>query len=65
MTPSVEQFLGNEIPCYGLLKPEDVQQPLTDLLNEAEEQLTVISRSSEPAQWETVIEPLTSATERL
>ncbi|MGA0005244.1 MAG: oligopeptidase A, partial [Burkholderiaceae bacterium] len=65
MTSSVEQFLSSDIPQYGLLKPEEVQEPLENLLGEAEEQLRNIASSREAAQWETVIEPLTNATERL
>jgi len=65
MTSSVEQFLSSDIPQYGLLKPEEVQEPLENLLGEAEEQLRKIASSREAAQWETVIEPLTNATERL
>jgi oligopeptidase A len=65
MANTVETFLESEIPCYGLLKPEDVQQPLDALLAHAEGRLLQITQSNEPARWESVIEPLTDATERL
>ena len=48
-----------------VIEPEEVQEPLENLLGEAEEQLRKIASSREAAQWETVIEPLTNATERL
>lgn len=65
MTHAIEQFLLSDIPQYGLLKPEEVQAPLDELLRKAEEQLKDIADSPQEAHWETVIEPLTNATERL
>ncbi|MBU3724916.1 MAG: M3 family metallopeptidase [Burkholderiaceae bacterium] len=64
--PFLDQLLTREgLPRYDLIAPEHVAPAIDHLLSEARATLARVTDPATPVSWETVMEPLTDATERL
>jgi oligopeptidase A len=53
------------LPRFDLIRPEHVTPAIESLLGEARAAVTDASRNDAPATWDTVVEPLDEATDRL
>ena len=53
------------LPDYAQVRPEHVQPAISQLIAEARQALAQATDPSTPARWETVVDPLSVATERL
>ena len=60
-----EMLTRGELPRYDLIRPEHVAPAVDQLLADARKTLADVTDPATPLGWESVIEPLTDATERL
>lgn len=64
--PFLNEILDREgLPRYDLIDPAQVPQAIDTLLSEAREVLSAVTSHQTPTTWDAVMEPLTTATERL
>jgi len=60
-----EMLTRGELPRYDLIRPEHVAPAVDQLLADARKTLADVTDPATPLGWESVMEPLTDATERL
>ncbi|MBU3720684.1 MAG: M3 family metallopeptidase [Burkholderiaceae bacterium] len=60
-----EMLTRGELPRYDLIRPEHVAPAVDQLLADARKTLADVTDPTTPLGWESVMEPLTDATERL